>query len=172
MEESRDHAVTANSSARVFEKFRTYIIQGQVPWRVCEWLAAGEGDRSKEKLMSTNSGQHSCDTLPTLAVPGPAGGFGGWETSLTLVVTHLAGGFGLFLWWSACFHSPPTWCLDLSLPLKLSLDISRGPLLGDPSRPAERVSCVIPALKPPSSSTSCGPCRSCVAAGTLGCLCC
>lgn len=32
------------------------IIQDQVPWRVCEWLAAGDGDRSKEKLMSTNSG--------------------------------------------------------------------------------------------------------------------
>lgn len=65
-----------------------------------------------------------------------------------------------------CSHGPPTGVWTFFVPLKLSLNISHGPLLGDPSRPAERVSCVILALKPPSLSTSCG------AAGTLGCLCC
>lgn len=128
------------------------IIRVQVPWRVCEWLAAGEGGQEQREAVFTDLGQH------------------GWQTSLTLLVTRLAGGSGLLLWW--CFHGPPcVW--TFLVPLKLSLSMACGPHLGVLPGPAERVGCECGSgVKPSSSSTSCGSHPARAAAGIPGSLFC
>lgn len=128
------------------------IIRVQVPWRVCERLAAGEGGQGQKE-----DDGHSLRTAWLANVPHP-------------LVTRPAGGSGLLLSW--CFHGPPcVW--TFLVPLKLSLSMACGPRLGDLPGLAERVGCKCGSgVKPSSSSTSCGSHPARAAAGIPGSLFC
>ena len=88
------------------------IIQGQVPWRVCEWLAAGKGGQERGEAEV-----HRLGIAQPGNVPHPGCHWAGWGLRIVVVVE--------------CFHGPPTTCLDFLVPLKLSLSIACGPRLGD-----------------------------------------
>ena len=71
------------------------IIQGQVPWRMCEWLAAGKGGQERGE-----ADVHRLGIAQPGNVPHPGCHWAGWGLRIVVVVE--------------CFHGPPTTCLDLS----------------------------------------------------------
>lgn len=73
------------------------VIQGQVPWRVYEWPAAGGGGQEQREADVHRLGTTQLGNVPHPDCHWARWGFRGWETSLTQVVTGPAGGSGLSL---------------------------------------------------------------------------